>query len=278
MKRGLAIAFALVAWMGLAAAAHARTVRYHSQHPLPKKMGGGFCYIQVPHVHVFAPSDPRMFRQHDDEYYFVGDPAPFGYDGQRYSYYGPHPVVDADVDFGEPVYCYLEGPHYHAYQPTAQTSFEFRGGAYWYVGGFDPVYYQSRPRYTVINEAYRPYAYARPVVDVTVAPPEFHGTIIAGGPGVHGHAVVAAPMVSAGVHIEVPPPPSVHFGVTVGGPPTVVERERVIVAPPVRERVFVQPVEQRTVIIHERHEHEDDNDQGHHDNGRHEGWYKHGRH
>jgi hypothetical protein len=104
-------------------------------------------------------------------------------------------------------------------------------------------------------------AYARPVVDVSVRPPSFQGTIIAGPPGVHAGAYVGGPVVSAGVHIAVPPPPSVHIGVSVGAPAVVVGAPPpVIVGAPVRERV----------IIEERgHRRE------HHDNGRHEGWYKH---
>jgi len=195
MRIRLAVAASLMAWLGLAAVAEARVIRYHSQHPLPGR-GAGFCYIDVPHVHAFAPVEPRLYRVHDDEYYFVGDPTPYGYEGEHYAFYGPHPV--AEVEFGEPVYCYLEGPHYHWYAPTpaVSASFELRGGAYWYVGAYDPVFYSARPRFVVINEVYRPMVYTRPMVDVTVAPPAFRGTIIAAPPGVR-----------------------VGAGVTVGGPP-----------------------------------------------------------
>jgi hypothetical protein len=151
-----------------------------------------------------------MYRQVDGQYYFVGDPTPFDYQGPRHGYYGPHPIVEADVHIGEPEYCYLQGPHYHSYEPPPQASFEMRGGVYWFTGTYDPVYYEQRPRYVVVNDAYAPIVYARPVVDITVAPAAFHGEIIAGGPGWHGQAVVAAP-----------PPPVVQVGVgiNVGGPP-----------------------------------------------------------
>jgi len=214
-------------------------VRYVSKHPLPKKVGRGFCYLTVPHVHDYEPSDPRLYRQTDGQYYFVGDPAPFDYDGPRYSFYGAHPVADVDVQFGTPTYCYLRGPHYHWYAPPPQAQFELRGGAYWYVGTYDPVYYSERPRFVVINDAYAPVVYARPVVDVRVAPPSFHGEIVAGGPGWRGGAVVGAPVVQAGIHVAVPPPPVVQVGVGInlgGGPPAVV-----------------------------------------HDHGNHRGWDKHGR-
>jgi hypothetical protein len=214
-------------------------VHYRSQHPLPRKIGHGFCYIGVPHVHDFGPSDPRLYREVGGELYFVGDPSPFAYEGPRYSFYGPHPVAEADVQFAQPVYCYLNGPHYHWYQPAPAVSaqFEFRGGAYWFVGNYDPVYYQERPRYVVVNEIYQPIAYPRPVVDVTLAPPSFHGEIVVAsglvGPGYHhAQAYVAPPVVSAGVTVAVPPPPQIQvgigLGIGLGGPPVVVEDRRTV--------------------------------------------------
>jgi hypothetical protein len=203
-------------------------------------VGRGFCYIDVPHVHDYAPSDPRLYRQVDGQFYFVGDPAPFDYEGPRYSYYGAHPVVDASVHLGGPAYCYLRGPHYHWYTPPPAAQFELRGGAYWFVGAYEPVYYSERPRYMVVNDVYAPIVYTRPVVDVRVAPPTFHGEIVAAGPGWRAGAVVGAPAVSAGVVVAPPPPVVVGVGVNVGGPPAVV------------------------------HHH-------HHDNGRHNGWYKPGK-
>lgn len=200
---GLTLVFA-------SATAQATVVRYMSQHPLPRKMGGGFCYIDAPHVHDFGPSDPRMYRQIDGQYYFVGDPSPFNYDGPRTAYYGPHPIAEANVQFGRPEYCYLQGPHYHWYQPPPQASFEMRGGAYWYTGSYEPAYYDERPRYYGVNEAYAPIGYTRPVVDVTVVPPGFHGELVGGGPGWRANVVIGAP-----------PPPIVQVGVgiNVGGPP-----------------------------------------------------------
>jgi hypothetical protein len=242
----------LVGLVAMERAANARAVEYMSQHPLPRKVGHGFCYIDVPHFHDFPPSDPRLYRQVDGQYYFVGDPAPFEYEGPRYAYYGPHPVAEADVQFDHPVYCYLRGPHYHWYQPTpqVQASFELKGGAYWYVGTYPQTFYDERPRYVTVNEAYAPIVYARPVVDVTVAPPAFHGEIVAAAPGFRAGIAVGAPAV--GVYVAPPPPVQVGVGINFGGPPAVVEERRVI-------------EERRIVDVHE-----------HHDNGRHEGWYKHG--
>lgn len=246
MRRILTFVVVLMAAVTVAPPAQATVVQYMSQHPLPRKLGGGFCYIDVAHVHDFGPSDSRMYRQVDGQLYFVGDPTPFDYQGPRYAYYGAHPV--AEGHFGQPVYCYLQGPHYHWYQPSAQASFQLRGGAYWFTGTYEPVYYDQRPRYVVVNEAYAPIVYSRPVVDVTVAPPGFHGELVGGGPGWRGRAVVGAPVVSAGVYVAPPPPPpvlQVGVGINLGGP-------------------VVMGGSQPVVI-----------DRGH-DHGRHRGWNKHG--
>jgi hypothetical protein len=244
----------VMALVAITATAEAKIVQYRSKHPLPRKIGHGFCYIDVPHVHDFGPSDPRLYREVNGEYYFVGDPAPFDYEGPRYSFYGPHPVVEADVQLPQPVYCYLKGPHYHYYQPPSQAPFELKGGAYWYTGNFDPVYYQDRPRYQPINEVYAPIDYPRPVVDVSVAPPSFHGEIVAAPGVVRAGVGIAGPAVSAGVYIAPPPPPEVRVGINIGGPP-------LPPAPP-------------PVVIEERREIYEVHD--HHDHGRHEGWYKQG--
>ena len=98
MRKICALIAGLVAVAAFSAAAQARTVEFVSQHPVPHKFGGGFCYIDVPHVHNYGPEDPRMYREANGQHYFVGDPAPFAYDGPRYSYYGAHPVAEADQD------------------------------------------------------------------------------------------------------------------------------------------------------------------------------------
>ena len=230
MRKTFALAAFLIALVGGVAVANAHTARYISKHPLPRKVGHGFCYINVPHFHDYEPSDPRLYRQVDGQYYFVGDPAPFDYDGPRVSYYGAHPIADVDVHFGHPTYCYLRGPHYHWYTPPPQAQFEMKGGAYWYVGAYEPSYYDERPRYVAVNDAYTPLAYVRPVIDVHVAPPGFHGEIVAVAPGVSAGVFIGAP---------VPPPPpvlQVGVGINLGAPPPVI-------------------VQQRTVFVHDRHDH-----------------------
>jgi len=251
MRRFCALVAGLMVSVVFVAAAQAKTVEYLSQHPVPHKFGGGFCTIEVAHVHNYPPDDPRMYRQIGDKFYFVGDPTPFDYDGPRYSYYGAHPVVDAGVQVGHPIYCYIKGPHYHSYQPPPQAQFQLSGGAYWYVGSFPPAYYDERPRYAVINDAYAPMPYARPVVDVQIAPPMVRAEIAVGGPGWGARAVVGGP--PAPVYVAPPPPPpsgpavQIGVGINLGGPPAVVER--------------------REYIEDRRYE-----DRRYHEHGRHEGW------
>jgi hypothetical protein len=254
MKTLGALIITLTLSLATSKAAHAKSVEYLSQHPVPHKFGGGFCTIDVPHVHNYPPGDPRMFRETNGQFYFVGDPAPFEYDGPRYAYYGAHPVVGAEAQFGHPIYCYIKGPHYHWYQPPPQAPFQLSGGAYWYVGNFPPSYYNERPRYAVINDAYAPMPYARPVVDVQVAPAMVRAEISIGGPGWRASAVVGGP--PAPVYVPPPPPPpspgpavQIGVGINFGGPPAVVERREII----------------------ERREGYEDRRRPH-DHGRHEGW------
>lgn len=243
MRRTMNIA----AWVGLvvlgfASPVAAKAFRYRGMHPLPAN-GGGFCYLEVAHVHALAPSEPRVYRAFADGQVFVGDPVAYGYDGPKYTYYGPHPLVHAQIVEPAPVYCYLAGPHYHAAGPTvtAEASFVFKGGVYWYVGAFDAEFERGRPRYAVVNEVPPAVVYSPPTVDVTVAPPGFRAVVMVAPPPVRARVVV-------------PPPPSLQFGIGVGvnlGGPTFIERERVII----RDRYHPRPKQ-------------------HHDNGRHRGWGK----
>ena len=137
----------LVTTAGLTAQAdpaRADQVSYVGMHPI--HAGGGFCYIEAPHVHVYAPSAKAkvMYRASAEGQYFVGDPVAFQYDGPSYSYYGHHPVdvdvvADVEIEAGHD-FCYLDGPHYHYFAPEANVDFELKGDAYWYVGVYPPEY------------------------------------------------------------------------------------------------------------------------------------------
>lgn len=216
MRHLLALAL-IVGVLGSAGPAAAKHFRYRSPHPFHN----GFCYLEGRHEHPDGPTDARVYRVIRGEYYFVGDPIAFGYHGPQYAYYDPHPVFDKANAFGEPVYCYLEGPHYHWYAPPSEARFESRAGVYWYVGAFEPVFYDRHPRYVTINEVYRPLSYGRPTVAVTDAPPGWRAPPRRVSP-------------TRAVVVPAQPPAQFSVGIQLGPRPTppVVVRERVIVSEP----------------------------------------------
>jgi hypothetical protein len=194
-----------------------------------------------------------LYRPHDDGNYFVGDPVPYGYEGPKHAYYGPHPI---EVDFvlgsgggDDTEYCYLEGPHYHPFVPPPAARFKLKGGVYFYAADLPRVYVEHRPRYAKINAVYKPLRYSRPVVVVT-PPPEYRGPVVVEEPA----PVVAAPRATvvsgggAGVEAGV----GFHAGVSIGlpsvtiGAPAVVVREEPDV-------IVVRDHRPRTVVVHEHH-------------------------
>jgi hypothetical protein len=202
-----------------------RQVRYVGIHPLAKAAGKGMCHIEAPHVHVHEPDSKIQYRDHRGRHYFVGDPVAYGWDGERSSYHGHHPVhVHAVVGDPEPheEFCYLNGPHFHAFAPPPAVSADFKldGGVYFYVGTPPEVYVQARPELIKVNAVYEPIVYDRPVV--TVQPPAMWiGARFAVGAPAAGHVDMVAPaaMVHADVHIPAPSLrvevglPSVNIGI-----------------------------------------------------------------
>jgi hypothetical protein len=210
-----------------------RQTRYIGTHPIAKGHGGGLCYIEAPHVHVYeAPSAKLQFRQHDDAYIFAGDPVAYGWDGPRHTYVGHHPLYfDAVIGVDEPddEFCFLDGPHFHAFAPPATVSADFRvdADAYFFIGTPPPTYVEVRPVMAEVNAVYQPIEYQRPVV--TVTPPSawigvrFPVVVVEGrgrarghGRGeVHGHGAVGVDVVLPSVRVDVALP-SVEIGVGAG--------------------------------------------------------------
>src|SRR6476646_10357680 len=84
------------------ALADKKQVRYIGIHPVAKSEGGGMCYIEGPHVHIYE-ADKLQYRDHHGAKFFVGDPVAYGYDGPKKSYKGHHPIhVTAVVHTEEP--------------------------------------------------------------------------------------------------------------------------------------------------------------------------------
>jgi hypothetical protein len=293
----------------LSAPAHARGAHFLGPHPIAAKLGGGYCYIEAPHIHVYAPDHQNLYQRVNDDYVFTGDPTPFGYEGDQHKFYGNHPVVTVG---GEPVFCYIDGPHYHAFAPPEVPDYRMEKGVAFYVGPVPPAIAKLRPqRRRLVNAEYRPYVAMRPVVEVA-PPPEWQGEVWVAPPAVE----IGAPGVVVGAPGVVVAPPSVAVsapGVVVAAPSVAVSAPGVFVAPP---RVHVAAphvsvtapgfaVSAPGVVVGapgvvvgapgvaveggvyvEGHGHHDngrhggwgdDDDQGHHDNGRHRGWGKHGR-
>ncbi|MBX3155705.1 MAG: hypothetical protein KF773_06885 [Deltaproteobacteria bacterium] len=164
-------ALALLGVPALAAPAP-KQIAYVGIHPLPDNV---FCEIEGAHVHVQAPEHADLlYVQVDGRFRFVGDPAPFGYQGPKFAYHGHHPLVVGDTVHES--YCYLDGPHYHHIAPPAKT-FVRHGDAYWYVGTWPKRYHAEAPKRTKINVVYAPLLHVRPVIAVA-PPPAFHQPVI----------------------------------------------------------------------------------------------------
>jgi hypothetical protein len=200
-----------------------KQVRYHGIHPIPKSEGGGLCYIEGPHVHIFA-ANKLEYRDHRGANYFVGDPVAYGYDGPKHTYKGHHPIhVHANVgdDHEDVEFCYLDGPHYHSFAAPSGPDFEVVGGVNFYVGTPPPVYLEARPALVKVNAVYTPLTYERPVVTVQ-APAAWIGVRAGFAPAAVVDArppavVVETPRVRAGVEVVVPTPSiSVDVGIGVG--------------------------------------------------------------
>jgi hypothetical protein len=262
--RILTLLMILLMGVGVAVADHkyGKQIRYAGSHPIPKSEGGGMCYIEGPHVHIYA-ANKLEYRMHGDDEVFVGDPVAHGWDGPKYAYKGPHPIHVEAYAGGDPdeEYCYIEGPHYHEFAPPEGPEFRMVGDAYFYVGEPPHAMIEARPTYVGINAYYQPLVYTRPVVEVDAPVGWIGGRAEVWGPGVvvetpgvmvvgkHGRAVVGGGAVVEGGIGVVVPTPSVHVGVDIGIGGGVVGGGVVRTGP-------------APVIIEK------------HDNGRHEGWHK----
>jgi hypothetical protein len=169
----LANALVLVVAFVADAAPKAGAQRYLGPHPIAKRVGGGYCYIEAPHLHNYLPDQPVFFRDTPKGLAFVADPTPFGYDGERHVFYGHHPVpIEGDWT----IYCLLDGPHYHSYAPWGGDDFKTVEGAAFYVGELPVGYVEERAkRWKAVNDAFRPYDLQRPAVHVVTPPPEWAG-------------------------------------------------------------------------------------------------------
>jgi hypothetical protein len=165
---------------------------FYGTHPVPYDQGGGYCYQQGPHYHPYAPFDQYLFRQSNGYYYFVGDPADFGYTQQLWGYNGNHPIPLA---WGGG-YCYISWPHRHPYAPSSGMYYNFVGGYYVYSGPWDPLYWRWRDHYYGYYGSYYRTNYYGGRYWTVRPPPVYRPTITIGAPGVR--VVAPAPRVVVG--------------------------------------------------------------------------------
>jgi hypothetical protein len=118
-------------------------IGYGGPHPIPYQYGSGFCYIEGPHSHEYAPFDEHLFRESNGYYYFNGDPSDFGWNRSIYWFNGNHPVPLA---YGGG-YCYMSWPHRHFYDAAGIAGLSLVGGYYIYSGVWPSDYYRLRPFY-----------------------------------------------------------------------------------------------------------------------------------
>ena len=183
---------------------------YMGPHPIPYDIGSGYCYQQGAHFHEYPPFDQNLFRESNGWFYFVGDPADFGYTQTMWGYHGHHPIPAADGGG----YCFMDWPHRHPYPPTAGVVYNYVGGYYVYGGPFDPWYWRWRPHYAAYYGGYyRSSYYGGNYYRVRPAP-IYRASVRVGAPGVYrAGAVAVAP---GGVRVYARP--AGRVGV-VGAPP-----------------------------------------------------------
>lgn len=145
-------------------------VYYYDSHPIPDAFGGGFCYEEGAHYHVYAPVDLDFYSYHDGYYVFTGDPWFYGYSGDLYWYYDAHPV---SLYWGVDV-CYIVGPHRHWYTPHHNHSSWYRTGGYYYYRGDFPRHYRASRHVRLERRyptRYRHYAERAPRTPPPARPP-----------------------------------------------------------------------------------------------------------
>ena len=101
-------------------------VWFGGEHAVPAPMGGGWCWVDGPHVHDYFP-DPIDAYAFSDGFYYWRAPLVF-------TYYGGHPMPGGG-------WCPIGAPHRHDYFPPYGAGFTWRGSGWAYGGAWGP----SRP-------------------------------------------------------------------------------------------------------------------------------------
>jgi hypothetical protein len=192
------------------------TWRYRGHHPIPLSYGGGYCYIDWPHRHFYAPPAGIGYNLVGDYYVYGGswDPWYWRHRDRYVSYYGGY---YRSSYYGNRYYV---GRPQAVYRPTWSVGAPgvYRGGAVVVAPGGSRVTVGA-PRY---YGGYGGGAYRGPAVGVGVGV----------GVGVRGGGAVVAPaprVVAPAPRVVVPPP-----RVVAPAPRVVVPGPRVVAPPAVR--------------------------------------------
>ena len=126
-------------------------------HPADGDASAGQTWDATPgrHIHNYPPMDLRLFAVQDGCYYFIGDPADFGYQGETFAYYGAHPV-HASYGGG---WCFMIGAHHHWWRPWSPY-FVVAGPWYYWQGPYDPFFWNYWPYYAFYYHHHYPRFYA----------------------------------------------------------------------------------------------------------------------
>jgi hypothetical protein len=136
------------------------SVSYAGQHPSPAEHGGVWCNDAKKHTHSYVPDDYYLYSEHNGSLYFIGDPDDFGYTGALYHYWDHH-RIDLVSPGGLAVtigFCYIPGPHTHAFAPGSDVYFhQYAYNSVYYYYWYDDLWLY--PGYSRYYDVYYDYWY-----------------------------------------------------------------------------------------------------------------------
>ncbi|HSN91077.1 MAG TPA: hypothetical protein VLS93_07595, partial [Anaeromyxobacteraceae bacterium] len=133
-------------------------VWYHDGHFVPEQLGGGWCYLDGPHVHDYYPDRPDWYVLDYGYYWYTG---PY-----HFSYWDGHPIPGGG-------WCYMHRFHRHDYAPPRGSDFVWRPSerAYLYSGPFRPNRLPPRNYWVAPAPPPRRIVPTRPAPAPAAAPP-----------------------------------------------------------------------------------------------------------
>jgi hypothetical protein len=175
---------------------------YRGHHPISAMYGGGYCFIDWPHRHNYAPPQSLAFNFVGGYYVYAGpwDPWYWQWRPRYVSYYGDY----YRRSYYGGIYWRVRPPPVYAPRITVGAPGVYRAGA--------TVVAPGGGRVTVVAP---PAPHIRGGVVVGAPAPRVGGSVVVGAPAPRAGVVVGAPAPPA-PHVVAPPPP--RAGVVVGAP------------------------------------------------------------